>query len=71
MQQGRESESFLHLGAPSSMYTQFHDVLYANTVQDLHLYFVGPDLLVAVGESSYGIRVGFVGSTHSLHYSFI
>jgi hypothetical protein len=27
-----------------------------------------PDLLVAVGEMSYGIRVGLIGSTRSLHY---
>ena len=71
MQQGRESESFLHLGVPSSMYTQFHDVLYTNTLHDLHLYVVCPDLFVAVRESSYGIRVEFIGSTHSIHYLFI
>ena len=70
MQQGRESESFLHLGAPS-MYTQFRDVLYTNTLHDLHLYIVRPDLLVAVGESSYWIRMEFIGSTHNLHYLFI
>ena len=71
MQQGRESESFLHLGAPSSMYTQFHDVLYTNTVHDLHFYLVCPDLLVAVGKSSYEILVGFIESTHCLYYLFI
>jgi len=71
MQQGRESESFLHLGAPSSMYTLFHHVLYTNTVHGRHLYLVCPGLLVAVGESSYGICVGFIESTHILHYMFI
>jgi len=34
-------------------------------------YLVCPDLLRAVGETSYGIRVGFIGSTHSLHCLFI
>jgi len=71
MQQGRESESFLHLGAPSSRYTQFRDVLCTNTVHDLHLYLVYSDLLFLVGESSYGIRVDFIGSTHSLQCLFI
>jgi hypothetical protein len=32
-------------------------------LHDLHLYLVCPDLLVAVDETSYGIGVGFIGST--------
>ena len=32
---------------------------------------VCPDLLVAVGETSYGIRMGFIGSTYSLRYLFM
>ena len=38
-----------------------------HNVNDLHLYLVCPDLLCAVGETSYGIRVGFIGFTHKLH----
>ena len=30
-----------------------------------------PDLLCAVGKTSYGIRVGFLESTHSLRYLFM
>jgi len=40
-------------------------------VHDHPLYLVCPGLLVVVGETSYGIRVGFIGSTHSPHYLFI
>ena len=35
---------------------------------DHPFYLVCPDLLCAVGEISYGIWVGFIGSTHSLQY---
>jgi hypothetical protein len=35
------------------------------------LYLVCPDLLRAVGETSYGIRVGFIESTHSLRCLFM
>jgi hypothetical protein len=40
-------------------------------IQDHSLFLVCPDSLVAVGETSYGIRVWFIGSIHSLHYLFI
>ena len=40
-------------------------------VHDLHLYLVSAELLCAVGETHYGKRVGFIGSTHSLFYLFI
>jgi len=33
------------------------------SVHDHPSYFVCPDLLCAVGETSYGILVGFIGST--------
>ena len=36
------------------------------TVHDHPLYLVCPDLLVAVGETSYGIRLGFIGSDEFL-----
>jgi hypothetical protein len=34
-------------------------------------YFFCPGLFVAVGKTSYGIWVEFIGSTYSLHYLFI
>jgi hypothetical protein len=40
-------------------------------VHDRPMYLVCPDLLRAEGESSYGIPVGFIGSTHSVHYLFM
>jgi len=40
-------------------------------VHDHPLYLICPDLLVAVGETSYGIWVRFIGSTHSLHCLFM
>jgi len=43
----------------------------ACTVQDRPLYFICPNLFVEVGETSYGIRVGFIGSTNSLHCLFM
>jgi hypothetical protein len=36
-------------------------------IHDHSFYLVCPDLLRAVGATSYGIRVGFIGSTHSLY----
>ena len=42
-----------------------------DSIHDQLLYLVCPDLLGAVDETSYGIRVGFIGSTHNLHYLFI
>ena len=40
-------------------------------VHDHLLHLVYPDLLCAVGETSYGVRVGFIGSTYCLHSLFI
>jgi len=41
-------------------------------VNDDPLYFVCPDLLRAVGEASYGIRMGFIGSDEvNTDYLFI
>ena len=37
----------------------------------LPLYLMCLDVLSLVSETSYGVRVGFIGSTHSLHYLFI
>jgi hypothetical protein len=42
-----------------------------HVIHDHSLYLVCPGLVVAVGETSHGIRVEFIGSTHSLHYLFI
>jgi hypothetical protein len=42
-----------------------------HTVHDHPLYLICPGLLSAIGETSYGIRVGFIGSTRSLHYLFM
>jgi len=44
---------------------------FKDTVQDHPLYLVCPDLLCAVGDTFYGTRVGFIGSTRSLHYLFM
>jgi hypothetical protein len=41
------------------------------STHDHPLYLVCSDLLRAVGETSYGIRVGFIGSTYILHYSYM
>jgi len=46
-------------------------VLLEGCLHDHPLYLVCPGLLHAVGETSYGIRVGFIGSTHCLHYLFM
>jgi hypothetical protein len=35
---------------------------------DHPLYLICPDLLAAVGETSYRIQLGFIGSTCSLHH---
>jgi hypothetical protein len=40
-------------------------------VHDYPLYLVCPGLLAVVGETSYGIRLGFIGSAHCHHYLFI
>jgi hypothetical protein len=40
-------------------------------VNDHPLNLVCPGLLVAVGETSYGIWMGLIGSTHSLHCLFM
>jgi hypothetical protein len=45
----------------------FDIILYTITI----LYLVCLTLLRAIGETSYGIRVGFIGSTHGLHYFFM
>jgi hypothetical protein len=50
-------------GRPGPIVTSVHD--------HTRLYLVCPDLMVAVGEASYGIRVGFIGSTHSLRCLFM
>jgi len=42
-----------------------------SVTHDHPLYLICPDLLVAVGETSYRIQVGFIGSTYSLHYLFM
>ena len=42
-----------------------------HNVDDAHLYAVSSDLLCAVDETSYEMRVGFIGSTHSLQYLFM
>jgi len=41
------------------------------STHDQPLYLVCPGLLRAVRETSYGIRVGFIGYTYSLHYLFM
>jgi len=46
-------------------------ILCFHYVHDHPLYLVCPNFLVAVGETCYGIRMGFIGSTHSFHYLFI
>jgi hypothetical protein len=46
-------------------------VLLKGCIHDHPLYLVCPGLLQAVGETSYGIRVEFIGSTHSHHYLFM
>jgi len=63
--------SHLHLGLPSGLFSSCFPTKPLCTVRDNFLYFVCPDLLVGVGETSYGIRVRFIGSTHSTHYLFI
>jgi len=40
------------------------------SIHDHPLHLVHPGLLRAVGETSYGIWVGFIGSTYRLHYLF-
>jgi hypothetical protein len=42
-----------------------------DSVHDQPLYLVCPDMFRAVGVTSDGIRVGFIRSTHSLHYLFV
>ena len=37
-----------------------------HALPDHPMYLVCPDVFRAVGESSYGIQVGFIGSTHSI-----
>ena len=55
-------------GLHSLLNFQFSGVLTLLPVHDLTLYLVCPGLLVAIGETSYRTRVGFIGSTHNLHY---
>jgi len=45
----------------------FDIILYTITI----LYLVCLSFLHAVGETSYGIRLGLIRSTHSLHYLFM
>ena len=42
-----------------------------HTVHDHPLYLVCPGLLSAVGETSYGIRVGFIGPTQSSLFVYV
>jgi hypothetical protein len=46
-------------------------VLLKGCIHDHPLYLVCSGLLHAVGETSYGIWMGFIGSMHSLHYLFM
>ena len=40
-------------------------------IHDHPVYLICPDLLCALGDTSYGIRLRFIGSAHSLHYLFM
>jgi hypothetical protein len=46
-------------------------ILWFRDVHDHPLYLVCPDMLCAIGETSYGKRVRFIESTHSPHYLFM
>jgi len=58
----------IRVGAGNNLH-QLSDVL--DVLLAHPLYLVCPDLPCAVGETSYGIWVGFIGSTHSLYCMYV
>jgi len=63
----------------SDLHSNFRRVRFSATcmcysrysVHDHPLYLFCHGLLVAVGETSYGVRVRLIGSTEGLHYLFM